>query len=279
LDRYGHDSPIQEGELLIFQDTAGKKELKRVTREKTIKIKRYRNCKIDPQAVIGKMPGSEVSSISGKRSFTIYRPTLKDYIMTMPRKSNIIYPKDIGIILMWADIFPGAKVLTAGVGSGALMIALLEVAGPSGLVLGYDNRMDMLEFARENIINFFGEGPLNMILRNVDIYEGIPDSQLDRAVIDVPEPWKALGNLADALKPSGLVAFYLPSTNQVEKLQQEMENFPQLQYLETLEVLVRKWHVQSPSVRPEHQMVGHTGFLTFARRLSKNSNPDFQSAL
>jgi tRNA (adenine57-N1/adenine58-N1)-methyltransferase catalytic subunit len=189
------------------------------------------------------------------------RPTLAEYVLEMPRGAQVIYPKDIGPILVLADVCPGARILESGVGSGALTTALLRAIGPTGHITGYEIRDD---FA--NVHGFLGtDVPLDVEVR--DVYEGIDDRDLDRIVLDLPEPWRVVKHALGALRPGGILLAYLPTILQVGRLREELANAP-FGMAETLEVLHRTWHVEGQSIRPDHRMVAHTGFLTHARLLA-----------
>ena len=193
------------------------------------------------------------------------RPTLAEYVLEMPRGAQVIYPKDLGPILMFADIFPGARVLESGIGSGALTMALLRAIGPTGEVLGYELRDDFADRARRNVEGMLGaDVPLRVEVR--DTYEGIDATELDRVVLDLPEPWRVVEHAEHALLPGGILLAYLPTILQVARLREELETSP-FGLAQSMEVLHRTWHVDGQSVRPDHRMVAHTGFLTVARLL------------
>jgi tRNA (adenine57-N1/adenine58-N1)-methyltransferase len=216
-------------------------------------------------ALIGAEEGVEVESSKGYR-LTAYRPRLVDHIMQMPRSTAIIYPKDIAPILLWADVYPGATVFESGVGSGALTLALLRAVGPQGRVIAYEQRPEFIQRARANVEAFLGECP-NLIIHERDTYQGIDERDLDRVLLDLPEPWQVIPAAAEALRPGGFLCSYSPSTTQVQTTVGTLRAHG-FGDVETLETLYRPWHVQGQSVRPVQQMVGHTGFLTFARRLA-----------
>jgi tRNA (adenine57-N1/adenine58-N1)-methyltransferase catalytic subunit len=193
------------------------------------------------------------------------RPTLAEYVLEMPRGAQVIYPKDLGPILMLADVFPGARVLESGVGSGALTLTLLRAVGPTGHVTGYELREDFATRARSNVERLLGADlPLRVEVR--DVYEGVDEEQLDRIVLDLPEPWRVVKHAEVALRPGGIVVAYLPTIGQVARLREELAGSA-FGMAQTLEVIQRGWHVDGQSVRPDHRMVGHTGFLTHARLL------------
>jgi tRNA (adenine57-N1/adenine58-N1)-methyltransferase len=222
--------------------------------------------------LIGRDEGILVRTSHGARLRAV-RPTLRDYILKMPRGAQVIYPKDIGPILVLGDIFAGARLLEAGVGSGALSMALLRAVGPEGSVTGYEIREDFAARAVKNVESFLGPGqPYHVEIR--DIYEGIDETGLDRIVLDLPEPWRVVKHATQALRPGGILVSYVPTIGQVARLREELDGSP-FGLAETLEVLQRTWHVEGQSVRPDHRMVAHTGFLTAARLL----DPDLPGAL
>ena len=216
---------------------------------------------VDHDSLIGSPEGSTILGSTGRR-FLVVRPTLSDAVLKMPRGAQVIYPKDLGAILIEADIAPGARVLEAGVGSGALSMALLRAGAD---VVGYELREDFAERARSNVAAMVGEGaPYRVEIR--DVYEGIEERGLDRILLDLPEPWRVLPHAEVALRPGGILCAYLPSINQTAQLRSAMEQTG-FGMATTLEVLHRTWHIEDRSVRPDHRMVGHTGFLTTARLL------------
>jgi len=215
--------------------------------------------------VLGKEEGCVVRSSRGAR-YTVVRPTLSEVVLKMPRGAQVIYPKDLGPILMLADIFPGCRVLESGVGSGALTLALLRAVGAAGHVTGYELRDDFARRARSNVEGFLGpDVPLDIEVR--DVYDGIGEDDLDRILLDLPEPWRVVKHAESALHPGGILLAYLPTIGQVSRLREELAGSA-FGMAETLEVLQRTWHVDGQSVRPDHRMVAHTGFLTHARLLA-----------
>jgi len=214
--------------------------------------------------LLGRPEGITVTTTRGAR-LTVVRPTLSDYVLEMPRGAQIIYPKDLGPILMLGDIAPGVRVLESGIGSGALTMALLRAVGPSGSVVGYEVREDFAVRAQRNVEGLLGaDVPLRVEVR--DVYEGIDEEDLDRIVLDLPEPWQVVKPAAAALRPGGILVAYLPTIIQVARLREELDSSA-FGMAQTVEVLQRGWHVEGQSVRPDHRMVAHTGFLTVARLL------------
>ncbi len=216
--------------------------------------------------LIGAVDGSTVAGSTGRR-FLAVRPTLADVVLKMPRGAQVIYPKDLGAIIMAADIGPGMRVLEAGVGSGALSMAMLRAGAD---VVGYERRADFAAGAMANVTGFLGPDIAYRVDER-DIYDGIDAGGagvvgFDRIVLDLPEPWRVLPHAPGALVPGGILLSYLPTINQVAELRGALERGP-FGMAETLEVLRRTWHIEERSVRPDHRMVGHTGFLTTARLL------------
>jgi tRNA (adenine57-N1/adenine58-N1)-methyltransferase len=211
--------------------------------------------------LIGTPEGSTVLGSTGRR-FLVVRPTLSDLVLKMPRGAQVIYPKDLAAILVQADIAPGMRVLEAGVGSGALSMALLRAGAD---VVGYELREDFANRARSNVVAAAGEDATYRVeLR--DVYQGIDETGLDRIVLDLPEPWQVLPHARRAMRSGGIICAYLTSINQTAQFRAALDESP-FGMAETLEVLHRTWHIEARSVRPDHRMVGHTGFLTTARLL------------
>jgi tRNA (adenine57-N1/adenine58-N1)-methyltransferase len=214
--------------------------------------------------LIGQAEGTLIRSTQG-RMFTAVRPRLMDYVLEMPRKSGIVYPKDTAHLLSWADIAPGHRVLESGVGSGALTLALLRAVGERGQVVGYEQRADFIKLALGNVHAFSGAQAGNLLLRERDIYAGVVDTDIDRVVLDLPEPWQVLPHLPGPLRSGGWVAAYTPSIIQASQFVEAARATQQYVQVETHEVLLRGWHIDGLAVRPEQQMVGHTGFVSVAR--------------
>lgn len=213
--------------------------------------------------LIGRPEGVTVKSTLGGR-YTAVRPTLSEYVLEMPRGAQVIYPKDIGPILLIADVYPGARVLESGVGSGALSAALLRAGAD---LLGYEIREDFANRARKNVEGFLGAdvaGRWQVEVR--DVYEGIEATDLDRVVLDLPEPWRVVDHLPGHLNPGGIVVAYTPQITQAAELRHRLAEGP-FGFAETTEVLHRGWYIEGQAVRPNHRMVAHTGFLTSARLL------------
>ena len=211
--------------------------------------------------ILGQHEGVTVRSTAGAR-YTAVRPTLADFVLKMPRGAQVIYPKDLGPLLMLADVFPGARVFESGVGSGAVSMTLLRAGAE---VIGYELRSDFIARARRNVESFLGPD-LPYVVEERSAYEGIDESDLDRIVLDLPEPWRVVKHGEVALRPGGILVAYVPTVGQVAQLREELAG-SSFSMAQTVEVLQRTWHVEGQSVRPDHRMVGHTGFLTAARLL------------
>ncbi len=218
--------------------------------------------------VIGAPEGTTVTTTGGSRLLA-FRPTLEDYALKMRRGAQVVYPKDIGLILVYADIRPGARVLEAGTGSGSLTLALARAVGDAGRVVSYELREDHHERAVENIALWYSDAkPENLELRVGDVFTESFDETFDRFVLDLPEPWLAVGSVTDALADGGIFCSYLPTVPQVSQTVEALRGGG-FGLIRTFEGLVRTWNVDGPSVRPDHRMVAHTGFLITARKLAR----------
>jgi tRNA (adenine57-N1/adenine58-N1)-methyltransferase catalytic subunit len=221
--------------------------------------------------IIGKPEGSLVTSAGGT-SFLAFRPLLADYVLSMPRGAQVIYPKDAAQILMWADIRPGARVLEAGAGSGALSCSLLRAVGEDGRVISHEVRADHAEHAERNVARFFGDLPVNWELHVSDVrdYRGEP---VDRAVLDMLSPWEVLETVAANLVPGGVLVVYVATTTQLSTVTEALREQRCWTEPQAWETLQRPWHVVGMAVRPEHRMVAHTAFLLTTRRLAEGVTP------
>ncbi|HWC14453.1 MAG TPA: tRNA (adenine-N1)-methyltransferase [Actinomycetota bacterium] len=223
---------------------------------------------LEHDELIGAPEGVSLKTSRGSK-VVAFRPTLADYVLKMKRGAQVVYPKDIGLILVYADVHPRARVLEAGTGSGSLTLALSRAVGPEGRVVSYELREDHHERAAENISLWYSgpEGkPDNLELRTGDVFTDIGDEVFDRMVLDLPDPWNAIGATTAALRPGGIICSYLPTIPQVERLVAALRS-ERFGLVNTFEGLVRTWNVDGQSVRPDHRMVAHTGFIVTARRL------------
>jgi tRNA (adenine57-N1/adenine58-N1)-methyltransferase catalytic subunit len=217
-------------------------------------------------SVIGLPEGSVVKSANGD-PFLVLRPLLVDYVMSMPRGAQVIYPKDAAQIVHEGDIFPGARVLEAGAGSGALTCSLLRAVGPTGQVVSYDLRDDHADHASRNVATFFGELPENwtLVIANVADYTG---PEVDRVVLDMLAPWEVLGAVADALVAGGVLIVYVATVTQLSRTVEAMREQQCWTEPRAWETMQRGWNVVGLAVRPQHNMRGHTAFLISARKLA-----------
>jgi tRNA (adenine57-N1/adenine58-N1)-methyltransferase len=219
--------------------------------------------------LIGRPDATMVTLSRGKKMLAI-RPTFGDYVLKMPRGAQVLYPKDLALIPMWADIYPGARVFEAGTGSGALTMALLRAVGPRGLVVTYDVRDDFARTALLNIERYMGPVP-NLVPLRKNAYEGIEllddGIPFDRVVLDLPEPWQVVPHAAKALRSGGIYVSFVPTVPQVMQTVEALERTTVFAMVESFETLLRTWSVQGRSVRPDHRMVAHSGFITVARKV------------
>jgi tRNA (adenine57-N1/adenine58-N1)-methyltransferase len=256
-------TPFSAGERALFLDARDRTYLVRLQSGGTFHT---HGGALAHDLVIGRTEGIRVET-SGGMALTAFRPRFADYALKMPRGAQVIYPKDIGPILLMTDVFPGARVLEAGTGSGALTLALVAAVGPGGCVTSYELRPEHLERAVANVEAFHHGGvPAWLDLREGDVRDAAASGErFDRAVLDLPQPWDVLETLSTVLEPGGVVCCYLPTTVQVQEVVLAFDAAG-FRHVETLETLQRSWHITDRSVRPDHRMVGHTGFLTVARR-------------
>lgn len=223
-------------------------------------------------SVIGSPEGSVVKA-SGGDAFLVLRPLLIDYVMSMPRGAQVIYPKDAAQIVHEGDVFPGARVLEAGAGSGALTCSLLRAVGPEGQVISYELRDDHAEHAKRNVATFFGQEPGNWDLVIGDVKDAVTDPRLgeasvDRVVLDMLAPWDVLDAVAGVLIPGGVLIIYVATVTQLSKVVEALREQQCWTEPRSWETLQREWNVVGLAVRPQHNMRGHTAFLVSARRLA-----------
>lgn len=252
--------PLKAGERVLLFDSKGRRYL--VTLAEGGEFHTHSG-PVDHGQLIGASEGVTVRSTRGAR-YVAVRPTLAEVVLKMPRGAQVIYPKDLGPILIMADIFPGARVFESGLGSGALSMTLLRAGAE---ITGYELREDFAARARANVAGFLGAESLDRYDVHIrDSYDGIHERDFDRMVLDLPEPWRVVKAAEEALRPGGILVSYLPTIGQVSTFRDALARSG-FGMAETVEVLNRGWHIEGQSVRPDHRMVAHTGFLTSARLL------------
>tara|TARA_Y100000814_G_scaffold28091_1_gene18345 strand:+ start:8278 stop:9270 length:993 start_codon:yes stop_codon:yes gene_type:complete len=226
---------------------------------------------LDHDLLIGAPDGSVVSASNGDQYLAL-RPLLSDFVMSMPRGAAIIYPKDAGQILALADIFPGARVVEAGVGSGALSMWLLRAIGEHGELISFERRAEFADVARANVTAHTGETPGNWSIEIGDLVEALPravePASVDRVILDMLAPWECLDVALDALVPGGVLLCYVATVTQLSRVAEAIRATRAFTDPQSSETIVRGWHVEGLAVRPDHRMVGHTAFLLTARRLA-----------
>ncbi|SDJ22840.1 tRNA (adenine57-N1/adenine58-N1)-methyltransferase [Frankineae bacterium MT45] len=225
---------------------------------------------IEHDALIGQPEGSVVVSASGTQYLAL-RPLLADFVLSMPRGAAVIYPKDAAQIVALGDIHPGATVIEAGAGSGALTCSLIRAVGDSGRVISYEVREDHADVARSNVETFFGEHPKNWELIVDDLANhpsDPPQVVADRVILDMLSPWQVLPTVSASLRPGGVLIGYVATTTQLSRLVEAIREFGGYTEPTAWESMIRGWHVVGLAVRPEHRMIGHTAFLVTARRLA-----------
>ncbi|HET7909496.1 MAG TPA: tRNA (adenine-N1)-methyltransferase [Nitrospira sp.] len=217
-------------------------------------------------------PDGSIVTLSGGKSMLALLPTLGEYVLKMPRGAQVLYPKDLALMPMWADVYPGARVFEAGTGSGALTMALLRAVGLRGLVVTYEAREDFARTARVNIERYMGVVP-NLLALRKNAYEGIEllddGVAFDRVLLDLPEPWQVVPHAARALRSGGIYLSFVPTVPQVQQTVAALQNAAVFAMVETFETLLRTWSIQGRSVRPDHRMVAHSGFITVARKVER----------
>jgi tRNA (adenine57-N1/adenine58-N1)-methyltransferase len=259
-------SHLSNGERIHLVDKKGRQYALTL---KAGDIYQFSGQKIAHDALIGRPDGTIVTLSGGKKMLAL-RPTFGDYVLKMPRGAQVLYPKDLALMPMWADVYPGARVFEAGTGSGALTMALLRAVGPRGLVVTYEMREDFARVARLNIDRYMGPVP-NLVTVRKNAYEGIdlPDdgTPFDRVILDLPEPWQVIPHAATVLRPGGIYLSFVPTVPQIMQTVEALERTTVFAMVETFETLLRTWSVQGRSVRPDHRMVAHSGFITVARKV------------
>jgi tRNA (adenine57-N1/adenine58-N1)-methyltransferase len=256
---------FSEGELILLVDKVGRRHRVRL---KAGARHSLHSGAIDHDVLIGRSEGVVVTTQLGARLLAV-RPTFAEQVTGRVRQAQPIYPKDLGAILVGADIHPGAKVLEAGTGTGALTLAALRAVGHDGIVVSYEQREDFLEAASRAITETLGSLPPNLTLKLGDVYLGVEERDMDRFLLDLPEPWQAVPAVCSALRPGGIVFAHCPNISQVQRFFDALREARGFGMLEVFELLQRGWTVRGRSLRPSHRMVAHTGFLCFARRIAE----------
>lgn len=222
---------------------------------------------IDHDRLIGGPEGVVVTSTGGT-AYLALRPLLSDFVLSMPRGATVVYPKDAAQIVAMADIFPGAHVVEAGVGSGALTCSLLRAVGDSGCVSSYERRADFADVARANVAAFFGQPHPSWRLTVGDLATTVDDEDVDRVVLDMLAPWDCVDAMAPRMVPGGVLLAYVATTTQLSKIVETLRSHGGFTEPVASETLLRTWHVEGLAVRPDHRMIGHTGFLVTTRRMA-----------
>ncbi|MGB0101665.1 MAG: tRNA (adenine-N1)-methyltransferase [Nocardioides sp.] len=270
-----HRGPLRVGEWIRLTDSKGRRHNICLEAGKTFHTNRGGMSHDD---LIGREEGFTITSSSGGE-YLVFRPLLSEFVVSMPRGAAVVYPKDAAQIVALADIFPGAHVVEAGVGSGALTCSLLRAVGPFGRVTSYERREEFAEVARRNVTQFFagpeGETHPAWRLELGDLAEELPASgeRADRVILDMLAPWECLDATADALRPGGIVCAYVATTTQMSRFVETVRVHGGFTEPQAWESMVRDWHVEGLAVRPDHKMIGHTAFLVTARRMAPGQRP------
>ena len=214
------------------------------------------------------LPEGSIVQTNGELKFQAFRPLLADYVLSMPRGATIVYPKDAAMILGVADIKPDVRVLEAGVGSGALSISIIRAIGKNGFLHSVEIREDFAQISDENVTNYFGARPENWQLTVGALQDQSFEKDYDRVILDMLSPWDCISTASKALVPGGVLLAYVATTTQLSKMSDAIKESGDFTEPESSETIVRGWHHEGLAVRPQHRMIGHTGFLIFARRMA-----------
>jgi tRNA (adenine57-N1/adenine58-N1)-methyltransferase len=260
----GHPDPFTPGDRVLLIDRKGRRYLVTLVDGGEF---HYHGGAVAHAALLGRPEGTRVRSAKGS-SLLAVRPTAADWTVKAPRGAQVVYPKDQAMIVALADVCPGAVVVEAGAGSGALTCALLRAVGPGGRVVSFELREEHAAVAERNVAERHGGRPANWTLVRGDVLAGLAGHPCDRVVLDLAEPWTVLPAAVGALRAGGIILAYTPTVPQVMRLREALDADPRWGLADTVETLVRGWHVDHLAVRPNHRMVAHTAFLTTARRLA-----------
>ncbi len=222
--------------------------------------------------VVGLPEGSVVETTAGLK-FLAFKPLLSDFVLSMPRGATIVYPKDAAFICGYGDIAPGLKVLEAGAGSGALSISLLRAVGEKGFVHSYERRPEFADVARKNVESYFGSIPNNWSLTLGSVQDIEHKEKYDRVILDMLAPWECVAMAGDVLQPGGVIMAYVATTTQLSSMAEALKDSDLFTEPESIETIMRGWHTEGLAVRPQHRMIGHTGFLIMARRMAPGVKP------
>lgn len=262
-----------EGDPALLIDSKGRHFLLKLETGRSFQ---FHNGSLPHDELIGAEDGTWFTS-TGNARLLLLSPRLADFILKMKRGAQVVYPKDLGPILVYADIGPGMTVLEAGTGSGALTLALSRAVGPAGRVVTVERRDDHAAHARKTLQRWFGDLPDNVDMRIGDVTDHVVDVRPERIVLDLPEPWHTLEAAAEHQPNGGVLAAYVPTVPQVQTTVEKAQELGTFAEVEVSEFLMREWNVSGRSVRPDHSMVGHTGFLIFMRKVAdggESSNPE-----
>lgn len=256
--------PLQVGERVTLTDTKG--------RRKSIVLQEggvWHTTKgaVHHDDLLGGPEGVTIRSVGGME-YLAFRPLMHEFMVTMPREAAVIYPKDAAQILMWCDIFPGARVLEAGVGSGALTLALLRAIGPEGVLHSYERRQQFADVARRNVTTFLGGEHPTWRLTVGDLVEVISDEPLDRAILDMLAPWECIDAVGERLVAGGMLCCYVATATQLGRVADTLRAHGGFTEPHATETTVRDWHAEGLAIRPGHGTSSHTGFLLTSRRLA-----------
>lgn len=264
--------PFRAGERVQLTDTKGRKYTIMLTEDGYFQSQRGN---LRHRDLIGKDEGLVFETESGHRMQAL-RPLVNDYVLSMPRGATVVYPKDAGQIVQQADIFPGARVVEAGLGSGALALSLLAAVGPSGHLTSVERRPEFAEIAQANVHSWYGPDlpPWDVRLGDLDeVLDSLGEGSIDTVVLDMLAPWENIASAARALRSGGVIIAYVATTTQMSRFVEELRDAQGFTEPESSETFIRTWHLDGLAVRPDHRMVAHTGFLVVARRIARESMP------